>query len=157
MDDNILACSDQHIKSVFEMLKKQNHKARFTGGLEAKRLKIWHCELLADLKPEYLYFAYDTPDDYEPLVNAGKMLRDFGFGKSHNMMCYVLIGYKNDTIDLALERIKKVVIAGFMPFAMRYRDENGLYLTERKWNLFQREWTRPEIVASNIKKLLIKV
>jgi len=155
LDDNILACSDSHITAVFGMLKRQKKKARFTGGLEAKRLKEWHCELLADLRPEYLYFAYDTPDDYEYLLNAGKMLKDFGFGKSHNMMCYVLIGYKNDTIELALERIKKVIVAGFMPFAMRYRDKNGLYLTERKWNIFQREWTRPEIVASNCKRILV--
>ena len=73
------------------------------------------------------------------------------------MQCYVLIGYRNDTIEKALKRIHEVIYAGFMPFAMRYRDENGLYLTERKWNLFQREWTRPEIVTSNMKRVLKQV
>ena len=154
LDDNLLACSDRHIKAVFEMLKKQNRKARFTGGIEAKRLREWHCELFANLKPELIYFAYDTPDDFPYLITAGEMLRDYGFGKSHNLLCYVLIGYENDTLEKALVRIKKTINAGFMPFAMRYRDENGLYLTERKWNLFQREWTRPQIVTSNMRKYL---
>ena len=45
MDDNILACSDQHIKAVFEMLKLQKHPIAFTGGLEAKILKSWHIEI----------------------------------------------------------------------------------------------------------------
>lgn len=153
LDDNLLACSSDHIDKVLEMLKKQDHKPKFTGGLEARLLTYNIAEKLKKLKPESLYFAYDTPDDYEHLINAGKILKDVGFGKTHDMMCYVLIGYKNDTLDKALKRMEMVVRVGFMPFAMRYRDENGLYLTDRKWNLFQREWTRPEIVASNMRKI----
>jgi hypothetical protein len=30
------------------------------------------------LKTERMYFAYDTPDDLEPLIEAGKMLRASG-------------------------------------------------------------------------------
>ena len=33
-------------------------------------MKPWHCELLKESRPERMYFAYDTPDDYEPLVEA---------------------------------------------------------------------------------------
>ena len=82
LDDNILACSEQHIRKVFAMLKRQKHRAEFTGGLEAKRLKPWHCELLADLKPQQMFFAYDTPDDWEPLVEASKILDEHGFESS---------------------------------------------------------------------------
>lgn len=153
LDDNLLACSPGHIIKVFEMLKRQDHKPRFTGGLEAKLITKDIALKLKELKPESMYFAYDTPDDYEPLVNAGKILKDVGFGKSHDLMCYVLFGYKGDTLEKALQRMIEVIIAGFMPFAMRYRDKNGVYLTDRKYNLFQREWTRPEIVASNMKKI----
>jgi hypothetical protein len=44
LDDNILACSDDHIKKVFKMLqagkKKYRKSIEFTGGLEAARLKL---------------------------------------------------------------------------------------------------------------------
>lgn len=73
LDDNLLACSDSHIKKVFEMLKKQKYgRPLFTGGLEARKLKDWHVDLLREIKPKEMFFAYDTPDDYEPLVEAGK-------------------------------------------------------------------------------------
>lgn len=57
LDDNILVCSEKHIREVFAMLKRQKRKARFTGGLEAKLLKGWHCELLAGIKPEHMFFC----------------------------------------------------------------------------------------------------
>lgn len=36
LDDNILACSEKHIRAVFDMLHRQKKSARFTGGLEAR-------------------------------------------------------------------------------------------------------------------------
>ena len=49
-----------------------------------------------------MYFAYDTPDDYEPLVEAGRLLQAGGFErKSHKACCYVLIGYWGDTMEAA--------------------------------------------------------
>ncbi len=62
-DDNLLAGSEQHIKAVFEMIGRQKQRAIFSGGLEAKILKPWHCEELRKLNPERMYFAYDTPDE----------------------------------------------------------------------------------------------
>jgi len=81
LDDNLLACSDNHIKSVFEMLKRQQQKPVFSGGLEARRLRNWHVDLLREVKTERMYFAYNNPSEYEPLVEAGKLLRDGGFQK----------------------------------------------------------------------------
>jgi radical SAM superfamily enzyme YgiQ (UPF0313 family) len=37
-DDNLLACSENHINSVFEMLKRQKERPYFVGGLEARLL-----------------------------------------------------------------------------------------------------------------------
>ena len=147
LDNNLLQCSEQHIKDVFAMLKRQDEKPVFTGGLEAKELKPWHCDLLREAKTKRMYFAYDTPDDYEPLVLAGKMLRDAGISpKRHTAACYNLIGYHGDTFDAAQERLEKTIRAGFMPYAMLYRDEKGN--VDRKWAKFQREWLRPSIVAT---------
>lgn len=152
-DDNILACSDQHIKKVFEMLKRQPHRAIFSGGLEAKLLKQWHVDAIADLKPERMYFAYDTPDDYEPLVEAGKLLNSVGITiKTRKASCYVLIGYKGDTFEKAEKRLIETIKAGFVPYAMLYKNENGD--EDLTWRRFQREWCRPIIVGAKIKELV---
>jgi hypothetical protein len=119
LDSNLLACSEPHIRAVFAMLKRQKQPAEFTGGLEAARLKPWHVELLRNLKPKQMFFAYDTPDDYEPLWEAGSMLLDAGFTTtSHTLRAYVLCGYPRDTFEAAEKRIIETVMAGFMPMAM---------------------------------------
>lgn len=149
LDDNLLACSDQHFDTVISMLKDQPERAQFTGGLEAARLSRWHVGLLADLKPGRTYFAYDTPDDLEPLVEAGKMLREAGFtAESHRLCCYVLIGHPRDTFEQAEQRLQETIAAGFFPFAMLYRDRQGNRSPE--WITFQRRWARPQIVGANL-------
>lgn len=151
LDNNLLQCSEKHIKDVFAMLKRQKQKAVFTGGLEAKMLEPWHCDLLADLKPSRMYFAYDTPDDYEPLVAAGKMLIEAGVKPTgHSMCCYNLCGFKGDTFEAAEKRFEQTIKAGFMPYAMLFRDKNGN--TDAEWRKFQREWCRPAIVAVKFKE-----
>lgn len=144
LDDNILACSESHIRAVFAMLKQQKRQAEFTGGLEAAIIKPWHVDLLADLHPKQMFFAYDTPDDYEPLRCASSMLQQAGFTR-HQMRCYVLIGYPKDTMEAAEARLRKCVALGFSPAAMLWRDEvTGKANTE--WKHFQRAWIRPAIV-----------
>ena len=150
-DDNILACSPKHIDEVFYMLSRQPHKPQFTGGLEAALLTTEIAVRLHDLHPESMFFAYDTPNDLDPLFSAGKMLQDAGFSRdSHVLRCYVLIGYKGDTFDKAQKRMGQAYAAGFMPFAMLYRDKVGN--TDKKWREFQREWANPVIVACNCHK-----
>jgi len=154
-DDNLLACSDEHIKKVFAMLGRQNHRPLFKGGLEAKRLKKWHVEELAKLKPQRLFFAYDTPDDREPLFEAGKMLRDGGIIGTPPLRAYVLVGGKNDTFEKAQKRMLDCVDAGFTPFAMLYRGESGA--TSKEWKKFACLWTSPLSVFAEVQKLRGKV
>lgn len=150
-DDNLLACSDQHINKVFEMLKRQAHKPQFVGGLEAKVLTPAMAVRLKEVKPETMFFAYDTPDDLEPLQQAGKYLFDAGFTKaSHTLRCYVLIGFKGDTPLKATKRLKQTWDAGFLPMAMLYRDQKGNQ--PKEWKRFQREWANPIITASKVKE-----
>jgi hypothetical protein len=144
MDDNLLACSEAHIRAVFAMLKGQKEPARFTGGLEAKIMKPWHVELLANARVDRFYCAYDTPDDYEPLVQAGRMLREAGLqGKAY---AYVLVGYRGDTQEKAEGRLCDAARAGFLPFAMLYTDDSGM--RPDGWGEFQRKWTRPAITRA---------
>ena len=39
LDNNILACSENHIRAVFDILKRQKQRPEFRGGIEAKLLK----------------------------------------------------------------------------------------------------------------------
>ena len=149
-DDNLLACSEKHIRQVFDMLKTQPEKPVFTGGMEARLLKGWHVKLLREVKTKRIYFAYDTPDDLEPLIQAGKILRDGGISKaSQTAKCYVLIGYPNDTFEKAEKRLREAWQAGFFPYAMLYRDDTGE--PAKEWKQFQRIWVRPQIVHSTLK------
>lgn len=149
LDSNLLQCSEQHIRAVFAMLKRQKRRAEFTGGLEAKRLQDWHIDLLADLKPKQVFFAYDTPDDYEPLVIAVHKMTEAGFGKkSHSLRCYVLIGYPKDTLGKAESRLRETLKLGLTPMAMLYRDDNGTVNDD--WRKFQRIWARPALIHSRL-------
>jgi hypothetical protein len=147
LDDNLLACPDDHIRQVFSMLR-QSRSVEFTGGLEAKLLKQWHVDELRTIKPKQIFFAYDTPDDLEPLRTAGKMLLDSGFKtSSHVLRCYVLCGFPQDTFSAAEKRIRESIACGFFPMAMLYRDQSG----ERcpHWQKWQRQWCRPSLIAVN--------
>lgn len=151
LDDNLLACSEKHIRSVFAMLAKQEQRPIFSGGLEAAQLKQWHVEELTKLKPQRMFFAYDTPNDREPLFEAGKLLITAGFKIFHPLRAYVLIGYPNDSFDKAEARLNDCLKAGFMPMAMLYRDSVGD--KDPEWGRFAREWTRPAIIYTKYKEL----
>ena len=153
-DDNLLACSDAHIKAVFEMLKEQKNPAIFSGGIEAKLLKQWHVDLFTFIRLKNLFCAYDTPDDLEPLVQAGKMLKqaNITYG-NRKARCYVLIGYPRDTFEKAHKRINQAFRAGFFPFAMLYKNHKGE--ENKEWRRFQRQWANPIITAVNCKNLVL--
>jgi hypothetical protein len=149
-DDNLLSCSEGHIRKVFAMLGKQKRQAIFSGGLEARKLKKWHVDELLKLNPKQLFFAYDTPDDRDPLFEAGKLLFDGGFTrKRQNLRAYVLIGYPGDTFEKAESRLTETMRAGFMPFAMLYRDQTGN--RDPNWIRFSWPWSRPAAISAKYK------
>lgn len=145
-DDNILACSEPHVRAVFAMLSRQNRRAEFRGGLEPSMLQDWHINMFASLKSQpSLYFANDTPDDEEPLVIAGSKLLKAGFtNKGHRLRCYVLIGWPRDTMQDAERRLRFTLECGFTPFAMLWRNNRGEQ--NQEWKAFQRRWARPAII-----------
>lgn len=146
LDDNLLACSERHVRAVFDMLGRQVQPIQFTGGLEAARLQHWHVELLRSIKLGQVFFAYDEEADFEPLNEAGKLLREAGYRHlDHRLRCYVLIGYPKDTLSEADLRLRRCADAGFLPMAMLWRTEQG----ERDitWSRFQKYWARPASIA----------
>jgi hypothetical protein len=79
------------------MLRRQNRRIEFTGGLEALALEDYQVDLLASLNPRpSMFFAYDPGDAFETLEHAARRLIDAGFtASSHLMRCYCLIGHPN--------------------------------------------------------------
>ena len=153
LDDNLLACSEEHIKAVFTMLSRQTKRPVFSGGLDSQLLQAWHVDLLREAKTERMYFAYDTPSDYEPLIQAGRLLREGGIKdfSGHKLKCYVLIGYPGDTMVDAEKRLVNTWRAGFWPYAMLYRSKTGE--TAEDWRKFQRTWVRPQTVYHSLKDI----
>ena len=135
--------------SVFAMLACQEKgRSQFTGGLEAALLKSWHAELLAELNPEQIFFAYDSPGDRDPLFEAGALLAEYEM-RGNKLRCYVLIGYPGDTLEKAESRLFETIDAGFLPMAMLYKDDSGS--SEKQWRRFQKEWARPAIIKAKQK------
>ena len=147
LDDNLVACTEEHIRAVFDMLRSQPEPVEFSGGWEAARLRQWHVELLATVKLHQVWFAYDEDSDLEPLIAAGKLLREAGINLtksgnvSHRIRCYCLVGWPKDSFDAADKRLRTAYANGFLPMAMLFRDAKGK--TEHQWRRFQKFWARP--------------
>lgn len=151
LDDNLLAMPEEHVRAVFAMLKRQERRVEFTGGLEARALEDYQVGLLADLKPRpNCFFAYDPGDPFETLEYAARRLLAAGFTScSHRLRCYVLIGQPGDTFDLAESRMRQMLSIGFTPYAMLWRPETPTAMKFQpgpEWRTFQRRWARPAII-----------
>ncbi len=156
LDDNLLACSDAHVEAVFQMLERQPYRAEFTGGLEAKLLQPWHARRMREIMTKRMYFAYDEPPDLEPLMAAGKIMRQEGHKfSSHRMACYVLCNFlPGDTIEKAEARVVETIKAGFMPFPMVYRDYSGK--REQAWKKWAHDWLQPEPQAMKVNEIIAR-
>lgn len=138
-DNNLLACSDGHIRAVFDMLRQQKRGAFFTGGLDKHYLKDWHREQFDSIKINELWFACDFKSDLPALERAAKILQGYPIDK---MRCYTLIGYSNESLADAEYRLNRVLEIGFMPFCQLYQpDETRVY--PEAWRQLRRKWIRP--------------
>lgn len=151
LDDNLLAAPRHHVEAVFAMLRHQNRRVEFTGGLEALALQDYQVDLLASLRPRpNMFFAYDPGDAFETLVSAADRLLEAGFtAESHRMRVYVLIGFPKDTFDLAEARLRQMVSIGFTPHAMLWmptKPSQEKWRPAPEWRSFQRRWARPAII-----------
>jgi hypothetical protein len=149
LDDNLLACSDGHVRAVFDMLKRQPRRTKFTGGIDAALLKPWHAEGIAALHPDAVFLAYDEPADLAHVARACELLLDAGMtvaGK--RLRCYVLCGYDGDTPAAAEDRMRAVVAMGAVPFAMLYRGPHWRRRASPEWRRFTWKWIRPAAITT---------
>ena len=147
LDSNLLACSPTHLDAVFAMLARQPHRPVFTGGLEHKLVTPAIARRLREIKTDRMFLAYDTPDDLEPLRQAGRILQDAGFTRTHHLHAYVLVGFPKDSCEAAEKRCREAWDAGFHPMAMLWRDPRA-----DDWGKFARKWARPAITRKYLEE-----
>jgi hypothetical protein len=151
LDDNLLACSAQHIMKVFAMLSEQKERPLFTGGLDSSFLYSDIIYEIKKLKPKRIYFAYDSPEDWTPLVKAARACWRVGFTPaSHVVFAYVLIGYPKDTPQNAERRLNEVLKLGITPMAMLWRNETGTSTAE--WRKVARRWAKTRFIYMQYRK-----
>jgi hypothetical protein len=150
LDDNLLACSESHIREVFKMLEEQkalHRRTFFTGGLEAGRIREWHIELLKKLRPKEIFFGCDDEEKFYHLSEAVKLFKEADYFSRNTLRAYVLIGWLSDTLEDAERRLRRVKDLGVCPMAMLYRDMSGAIIQpEKDWKRLQRMWARPALI-----------
>lgn len=145
-DNNLLACSKDHIINVFDMLRDQPSPAIFKGGLDKDLLKDWHIELLHTIRVGELWFACDSDNGLKKLEQTKKMLDGISKNK---LRCYTMIGY-GGSIDKDVKRMTEVFNLGFLPFAQLYQPEERIEYSQ-EWVDIARIWSRPAITKSIMK------
>jgi hypothetical protein len=151
LDDNLLACPEDHVRAVFAMLHDQPRRVEFTGGLEALALQDYQVDLLASLHPRpTMFWAYDPGDTFETLAIAAAKMLAAGFTRaSHRLRCYVLIGYPHDTLTDADRRLRQMLTIGLTPMAMLWEPDlpsQEKWRPAPEWRRFQRLWVRPALI-----------
>jgi hypothetical protein len=145
-DDNLLACSEGHIRKVFAMLKNQRKYAQFSGGLDAEIFNEWHADMIRSIKVKRMWFSCDYPGAVKNIEKVGEILRDFSPRKKR---CYVMLGYGDESIHQAEKRLKHIYRLGFWPFAVLYRGlEARKTFYEPGWIRLMKYWSRPAIYRS---------
>ena len=153
LDNNLLACSDEHVRSVFDMLEGQN-KITLTGGLDIFYLKDWHIDRLLRLgrRLSYFYIAYDSDSVKQRVADSIKRFHEAGI-KQAKIGVYVLVGFDGDTPAAADERCEFTFVNGGLPFAMYYRPPDDTRKAKpAEWAAVCKKWTWVPNVYKHMKK-----
>ena len=145
-DNNLLACSERHIRAVFEMLRGQGRAIYFNGGLDKHYLREWHRDLFESISIGELWFACDTSADLPHLERAARILDGIPVDKRR---CYTMIGYDNESLVDSERRCARVYELGFLPFCQLYQPTDGtLKVYPDAWRRIHRKWSRPAAYKS---------
>ena len=144
-DNNLLQASRDHIESVLDMLEEQPKAAEFTGGLQASLVSDWFATRLQRMRVNQVFLAADTKAALKPLAQAVNKLSFLGRRK---LRSYVLIGFNDETIATAQERLEGVWDIGAMPFAQLYQPPDHYISYGREWKALTREWSRPAAMVA---------
>jgi len=147
-DNNILACSFEHVQAVFKMLARQPVPITFHGGLDAEFLTERHVPLFDMIRFRELWFACDHLGAVSHLEKAGELFSHLHRNKKR---CYVLVGFEGEKLHHAERRLEKVWDLGFLPFAMPYQgDEKTVY--DDDWKRLIKTFSRPAATKAHMKR-----
>lgn len=141
-DNNLLQCDKSHRDKVFEMLRTQK-QIEFPGGLDCRETTPELVEDLRSLRIYQMFFACDAKGQLKELQRVGRL---FAGTDRRKLRCYVLLGFKGQTISEAIEHLENVWAAGFMPHAQLFQPEDKLITYSREWKGLSRRWSRPAIM-----------
>jgi len=145
IDNNLLACSRNHIDRVFDMLERQPEPIKLSGGLDSRLLKKWHVDRIKKLRLKYMFFACDYPGAEVELFDVLDLTEDFSIEKRR---CYVMIGFDGESLEQAEKRLRTVYNMGFLPYAMLYRSKQEKARCNewpREWVELQQFWCQPRL------------
>jgi len=155
MDNNFLACTDEHFKNVTEQLQKYNKPVDFNQALDARLLTRERAQELAKIRFDPLRFAFDTSGVEKQVRQAVGWMKEFGF-PTNKITIFVLYNF-HDTIEDATRRCKIIQDElGAVPYAMRFKpldsldnsDYLGEHWTEKDIDKFRSYWNRTTISKS---------
>ena len=115
-DNNMLGSSMQHFKYSINRLKVLPF-VDFNQGLDARKFTDEHAYLISTLRSSKVRFAFDSPEQEQPLRDALALSRNAGL---KDIGVYVLIN-NDENPDEALYRLETVRGLGAVPFPMRYQ------------------------------------
>ena len=143
-DNNSLQASNAHQDRVFAMLDKQPRAAVFSGGLDARLVNVWFADKIKSIRLNQLFLAADTAGALRPLERAIKILSL----PIRKIRVYVLIGFDDETIEQATERLETVWKFGGLPFAQLYQPPDRFIDYSPQWKQLARTWSRPAAMFS---------
>jgi hypothetical protein len=126
-DNNLLATSWQHQQMVVDRLKGVKN-LDLNSGFDDRIFvrdpeKYW--ALYSQLHLERWRFAYDKPDQKEPVTACVEFLHSKGI-KYSAISVFCLVGWPGTTFEEGREKLQYLVDIGCSPYAMRYRPLNIL-------------------------------
>ena len=146
-DNNLLQTGRDHISKVIAMLEKQDHRATFGGGIDARLVDDWFTDQIKSLRIDQLFLAADTDNALPRLERAIKKL---GHLRRGQLRCYTLIGMSG-TIEENTQRLERVWEIGAMPFAQLYQPPYKWINYPKEWKDLARTWSRPAAMKAVMK------
>lgn len=131
IDNNLFAASKKHFNKVIDRLKKhkapidkQGNTVDFNQGVDARLLKKYHADRIAEIKKPIIRLSLDSMDYIDQWNLAFEKLRKAGLPK-RSIRSYVLIGF-NSGIDDAWGRCEYVNSFGIKALPMWYHALDAL-------------------------------
>ncbi|MDO8636762.1 MAG: hypothetical protein Q7R34_11140, partial [Dehalococcoidia bacterium] len=64
------------------------------------------------------------------------------------LYCYVLLGWKGESLESGIARCRKVFEIGMLPFAQLYQPPDKWIEYPREWRQAARTWSRPAVIKA---------